>query len=93
MRTHAFGLHFLLGTSNRKNSARLAFSRPLKAKENLVLPGGDPTDLTQIERPFAYIESLDYGDIFSICFFKRFGTLIEKTLKTKNQHRFKSEIE
>ena len=30
-RMHGFGLSFLLGRSERSNSARLAFSRPLRA--------------------------------------------------------------
>jgi len=59
-RLHGIGLHFLLDKIMRNLSARLAFSVPLRSKEDLqrsVL--SDPSNANEIEgEPFYYIENL-----------------------------------
>jgi len=44
-RMHGFGLHFVLSDSFRSNSARLAFSRPLRDSKYITDMAADPTDV------------------------------------------------
>ena len=83
VRMHGFALHLNLNTSLRNNSARLAFSRPLKDLDQIrnIKPGVDPMDISTITEKYAYIESLDSRDVFAIGFFKRYGKLISSKFK------------
>lgn len=48
-RMHGFGLHFILSNSLRSNSARLAFSRPLRDSKFIFDITKDPTNINEIE--------------------------------------------
>jgi len=59
-RLHGIGLHFLLNKIMRNLSARLAFSVPLRTKEDLERGNlSDPSDANGIKgETFYYIENL-----------------------------------
>jgi hypothetical protein len=80
IRMHGFGLHFLLGPSDRANAATLAFSRPILANnhDDEYKAVKRDNDITVIKDKWYYIENLERKDKFLIAFFKRFSILIQK---------------
>ena len=65
---HGFGLHFMMDRRLRALSARLAFSRPLKAtRQTNVL-----SDMTAVSDKWYYIENLHIRDRFLLALFKRY---------------------
>ena len=83
---HGFGLHFLLKPAERSNSARLAFSRPLRGQTTKEKEIQNTFDMNKIRDKWYQIENLQQNDKFLIAFFKRYGTLIYEELdkpKTK----------
>ena len=77
---HGYGLHFLMGPSDRGNAGTLAFSRPLKEENNDAEYEAVKrfNDVTAIKDKWYYIENLQQKDKFLIAFFKRYGELIYK---------------
>jgi hypothetical protein len=85
IRMHGIGHHFVLGTSLRGLSARMAFSRPLQNIDMTEMKEIDPTDINQVSEKFAAIECLTKTDKFAIALFKRYGQVINKTLENKSK--------
>jgi hypothetical protein len=77
---HGYGLHFLLGPSDRGNAGTLAFSRPLKEANNdeEYEAVKNTNDINAIQDKWYYIENLQQKDKFLISLFKRYATLIFK---------------
>jgi hypothetical protein len=70
-RMHGIGLNFLLTSSLRTISGRLAFSKPLNPAS---IVAQDPTDLNEIPDPWLYIEDIKFADRLKFAFYKRYLT-------------------
>ena len=82
---HGIGHHFVLGTSLRSLSARMAFSRPLKNDVEFDVKGKEPTDMNLIPEKYGHVEFLSYRDKVQIALFKRYSQMIYRTLELKGQ--------
>ncbi len=85
---HGIGLHFKLDPSFRSNSARLAFSRPIRTSMHDLLcdeheQALNPTDMNAIPDKWYAIKNLENRDRFLLAFFKRYGRTIYETLDLK----------
>ena len=71
---HGFGLHFILSKPLMNNSARLAFSRPLReSKVVMNLKKEDETDILKIKNRWSQIENLSERDRFMLALFKKYS--------------------